>query len=204
MFSRLYRVQPAWRTAAASCRPRNVNAFCLSVDSSEDLTGSNFVDGRLSRDGNDTYSAVSPLGQHSLPCKFHNATENEISQAVTAAATAFTQFRRQPVSVRADFLRDIGSEIEALGERLIERSHEETGLPLPRLRNERARTVDQLGKFARFIEEGSWVQAHETVGGGVNIRRMLVSGGGTTTLVLVHNVGTKPRTGCIVCIADHG
>lgn len=76
--------------------------------------------------------------------------------------------------VRGAFLRCIGDEIEALGEDLIERTHYETGLPLIRLRNERARTVDQLKKFAVLVEEGSWVNAEAVIGGGVNLRRMQV------------------------------
>ncbi len=131
--------------------------------------------GRLSGASADVYTALSPLGQQALPCEFHNATAGEIADAAGAAARAFRSYRRQPPAERAAFLRQIGAEIEGLGEALIERAHEETGLPLPRLRNERARTVDQLKKFARFVEEGSWVHAHSVVGSGVNIRRMQAS-----------------------------
>ena len=138
------------------------------------LTGSNFIGGKLSRESKDTYTALSPLGQFNLPTNFHNATESEIDAAVDSAAEAFPQYRQQSASVRAGFLRTIGNNITALGEKLIDRAHQETGLPLPRLRNERARTVDQLGKFANLIEEGSWVDSHAVVGSGVNIRRMQV------------------------------
>eukprot|EP00750_Incisomonas_marina_P005393 INCI13931.2.p1 GENE.INCI13931.2~~INCI13931.2.p1 ORF type:complete len:484 (+),score=96.51 INCI13931.2:167-1618(+) len=144
------------------------------------LSGSNFVAGNLSRSGTDCYAALSPLGQYTLPCDFYNATEDEITEAVQAAAKAFRVYRRKSTVDRANFLRAIGHEIEGLGEDLIERAHHETGLPLPRLRSERARTVDQLRKFANFVEDGSWVNSLSNVGGGVNIRRMQVPVGPVT------------------------
>ena len=138
------------------------------------LSGGNFIAGRVSSEGQDTYQALSPMGQIDLPGVFHNATEAEITSAVMGADVAFQSYRNSPAASRATFLRTIGAEIEALGETLVERTHLETGLPLPRIRNERARTVDQLGKFADLVEEGSWVNARLVVGSGLNLRRQLV------------------------------
>ena len=47
----------------------------------------------------------------------------------------------------------------ALDDDLIERCHEETGLPKARLIGERGRTVNQLKLFAELLKEGSWVEA---------------------------------------------
>jgi alpha-ketoglutaric semialdehyde dehydrogenase len=174
--SRAAQLSPiAWITRAAPSAVRLLSSSSSSSGCTPGaLTGKNFIGGRLSGAGADVYAALSPLGQRALPCEFHNATADEIAEAAAAAARAFRSYRRTPPAERAAFLRQIGAEIEGLGEALIERAHEETGLPLPRLRNERARTVDQLKKFAKFVEEGSWVHAHSVVGSGVNIRRMQV------------------------------
>src|SRR5690606_28540093 len=53
----------------------------------------------------------------------------------------------------------IASEIEALGDELLQRAHAETGLPMARLTGERARTTGQLRLFAQLVREGSWVDA---------------------------------------------
>lgn len=172
------------------CVSRSFASFPTSLSKKAQLTGSNFVAGHLSRRGVDSYAALSPLGQHTLPCDFYNATEDEITEAVQAAAEAFRVYRRKSAVDRAKFLRAIGQEIESIGEVLIERAHQETGLPLPRLRNERARTVDQLRKFANFVEDGSWVNSLSNIGGGVNIRQMKACGLLECRFALAHN--TKP------------
>src|SRR5690606_3707207 len=60
---------------------------------------------------------------------------------------------------KADFLDAIGDEINALGDELIRRAMQETGLPEARLTGERARTVNQLKLFGTLLREGSWVDA---------------------------------------------
>ncbi len=70
-----------------------------------------------------------------------------------------TGFRAPGAKERATFLRRIGEYIETLGDELIQVCHEESKLPINRLRGERARTVNQLAMFADLIEEGSWVDA---------------------------------------------
>src|SRR6185436_733790 len=83
----------------------------------------------------------------------------EIDRAVRLASDAFEDFRSRPPEQRARLLDAIASEIEKLGDALIERANAETALGVPRLTGERARTANQLRMFARMVEEGSWVQA---------------------------------------------
>ncbi|HEX5472118.1 MAG TPA: aldehyde dehydrogenase (NADP(+)), partial [Lacipirellulaceae bacterium] len=59
----------------------------------------------------------------------------------------------------ADLLEAIASQIEALGDELLERGELETALPRPRLIGERARTCGQLRMFAKIVRDGSWVEA---------------------------------------------
>ena len=101
---------------------------------------------------------VAASGQPLAP-GFSEATAEEVDQALTAAAAAAEEFARTGRKHRSDFLQRIAAEIEALGEPLLARAHEETGLPLARLTGERARTCGQLRLFAEVVREGSWMEA---------------------------------------------
>jgi NADP-dependent aldehyde dehydrogenase len=78
---------------------------------------------------------------------------------MNAAAEAFTTFRNSTPEVIASLLETIASEIESLGDELIETSSLESGLPVARLTGERARTTGQLRLFASLVREGSFVDA---------------------------------------------
>lgn len=81
----------------------------------------------------------------------------EINKAIENSWLAFHQFRRKPLKQRADFLRTIAAEIEALGNKLIHTAMLETNLAEARLRNEKARTIFQLRDFASACEKGDWL-----------------------------------------------
>jgi len=83
----------------------------------------------------------------------------EVDRAAALAAAAFDDFRNAPLGKRAAFLEAIADNILALGDELIERAHAETGLPVPRLQGERARTVGQLRLFARVVRDGHFLGA---------------------------------------------
>ncbi|MEM8906699.1 MAG: aldehyde dehydrogenase (NADP(+)), partial [Bacteroidota bacterium] len=83
----------------------------------------------------------------------------EIEQAMQLAEQAFQNYKHSSGQKRANFLRTIAQEIEALGDELIHRAMQESGLPEGRLKGERGRTVNQLRLFAQVAEEGSWVEA---------------------------------------------
>lgn len=61
--------------------------------------------------------------------------------------------------MRAEFLERIADGIAALGDELIQRAHEETGLPEARLEGERGRTINQLKLFAEVVRSGQWLGA---------------------------------------------
>lgn len=75
------------------------------------------------------------------------------------AATAFPVYRKKSNAERAEFLERIASEIEALGDTLIQTAMAESNLPEARLLGERGRTANQLRLFANLVREGSWVEA---------------------------------------------
>lgn len=123
------------------------------------LHGQNFLGRTTSALGSTRIRAVNPAGSHALEPEFVEATRNEIDSALHLAQRAYKEYRRLAPTIRAAFLRRIADEIESLGDALIERANQESGLPAPRLEGERARTTNQLRLFAGLVEEGSWVDA---------------------------------------------
>ena len=90
---------------------------------------------------------------------FYEATIAEAGMALRLAQESFDAFRSRSPEDRAQLLDAIADQIMALGDELLERAHQETGLPMPRLTGERARAVNQAKLFAELIREGSWVDA---------------------------------------------
>lgn len=84
---------------------------------------------------------------------------SHVDRAAKLAAQAFDAYRKQPLATRAALLEAIASQIEALGDALIERAHAETGLPVARLQGERGRTVGQLRLFAGVVRQGHFLRA---------------------------------------------
>lgn len=105
------------------------------------------------------FQAVNPATGETLPGDFYEATEAEVNEACNRAAEAFTVYRKKSGQEKALFLERIATEIEALGDELIQRANDETGLLIARLTGERGRTTGQLRLFAQYLREGSWVNA---------------------------------------------
>lgn len=119
----------------------------------------NYIGYQSSAEGSQTFQAMNPATQTLLPGDFAIATPQEVDTAVTLAAKAWTSYRQTSGQQKAQFLRDIATEIEALGDQLIERACQESGLPAGRITGERGRTCNQLRLFAKVVEEGHWVDA---------------------------------------------
>jgi NADP-dependent aldehyde dehydrogenase len=106
-----------------------------------------------------TFQAVSPIDNQILDGHFEIATSDTINKVVEQAAQAFQIYRKKSGAEIAAFLEQAATEIENLGDALIERAHLETALPTARLIGERGRTCNQLRLFATVAREGSWVDA---------------------------------------------
>ncbi len=144
------------------------------------ISGAHYIAGTVSREGSAIFHSVDPR-TGALGSAFVNATPAEIDRAVQAAQEAFAQTRAYPAARIAALLDAIALAIEDLGDDLLALTEQETGLPNPRLRNERARTTGQLRKFAALLREGSYVDAiidsalpDRTPAPRPSIRRMLV------------------------------
>ncbi len=123
------------------------------------ITGEHIIASTFTASKNHTFQATNPVSGETLSTEFHEATQEEINQAVERAEDSFQAYRKKSGQEKAAFLEKIGEEIMALGDELITRCEQETGLPQGRLQGERGRTVNQLKLFAELLRDGTWVDA---------------------------------------------
>ncbi len=86
-------------------------------------------------------------------------TEDEINEAVQKAHAAFLLYRNFSGNIKANFLKEIATGIEANRNVLLHTSMQETFLAETRLNGEINRTINQIKLFADLLKEGSWVKA---------------------------------------------
>lgn len=89
--------------------------------------------------------------------QFAVATADHVDAAARGAEEAFTTFAELSRTERATFLRQIATEIEALGDQITAIGVRETGLPDVRLNGERGRTAGQFRLFAEHVEKGDYL-----------------------------------------------
>ncbi|MBM1106878.1 aldehyde dehydrogenase (NADP(+)) [Aurantibacter crassamenti] len=123
------------------------------------ITGKNYIGAAQSATGSKTYKTFDPKLNLETEWTFTEATAEEIDNAVSEASSAFKLYSATSATEKANFLRVIAQEIEALGDTLIQTYMKESGLPEGRAKGERGRTMGQLNAFAALLEEGSWVDA---------------------------------------------
>ena len=87
------------------------------------------------------------------------ADHSHVNLASELAAKAHIEFSNIDPDKRAIFLENIADEILALGDSLVQRAVEETGLPQARIEGERGRTIGQLKLFAQNLRKGYWIDA---------------------------------------------
>src|SRR5687768_16296176 len=119
------------------------------------LHGKSLIAGNTGIAGGKTFRAVNPANGLPLEPEFHEASAAEVNRALDAASIAFANYRARSGAERARLLEAIAAEIEALGDALLDCMNSETGLPIPRITGERARTCSQLRLFAQLAREGS-------------------------------------------------
>jgi NADP-dependent aldehyde dehydrogenase len=123
------------------------------------IEGKNLIGFTQSAQGERTFRGFNPRSASALDPAFHEASQSEIDRALELAAEAAVTLRSVSAEKRADFLLAIREEILALGDVLVERAAQESGLDMARLQGERDRTTNQLKLFADIVKEGSWVDA---------------------------------------------
>jgi NADP-dependent aldehyde dehydrogenase len=119
------------------------------------ITGELFIAGERVATGK-TYKAVAPSTGAKLEESFSIASPAEVARACQAAEAAFASYSATGPEERAKFLEAIADNLEGLGDALLERGVQETGLPTARLTGERGRTANQLRLFAGELRDGGY------------------------------------------------
>ncbi|MBT2597263.1 aldehyde dehydrogenase (NADP(+)) [Arthrobacter sp. ISL-72] len=120
------------------------------------LTGHSLIAGQPVVGEGKTAFGFNPASNEPLEPAYTLITENQLKSATAAAADAFASFSTLDPETHAGFLEAIAENIEAIGDELIIRAGQETGLPAARLQGERARTTGQLRLFATVVRQGDF------------------------------------------------
>jgi alpha-ketoglutaric semialdehyde dehydrogenase len=118
----------------------------------ESIIGAGFVGGDQGE-----FRAVDPSTGFDIEPAFGLAGSADVARACALAWDAFDAYRATTPDARAEFMERIAQNILDIGDDLIVRAMQESGLPRARLEGERGRTVGQLRLFATTVREGSWM-----------------------------------------------
>ncbi|PIU19164.1 MAG: aldehyde dehydrogenase (NADP(+)) [Elusimicrobia bacterium CG08_land_8_20_14_0_20_59_10] len=124
----------------------------------KNLTGKHLIGGKFCGTGG-RFRGVDPASGAALEPAFCEAGTSEVNKALELADKAFDFLQTVPVTKIAALLERIAQGLEAEGAAIIARAHQETALPVERLRSELARTAGQARTFAALARGGSWAQA---------------------------------------------
>lgn len=123
------------------------------------LKGTLLVAGQDIQGSQRAIHGINPATNETLEPAYLGGTKADVEQAVSAAWQAFDAYRSISVEARATFLETIADEILALGDALVERAVQESGLPKARIEGERGRTMGQLRLFANVVRLGKATDA---------------------------------------------
>lgn len=123
------------------------------------LSGRSLLGENATETKGSSFRGINPASGAELEPVFYSATAEDIDQAANLASDAFPTLAALSGRDRATLLRRIAERLTAEGAVIVDRTHLETGLPVPRLQGELVRTTNQLKLFAELLEEGSWVNA---------------------------------------------
>ncbi|WP_439487117.1 aldehyde dehydrogenase (NADP(+)) [Blastomonas fulva] len=122
------------------------------------ITGDLFIASQRVQRADPGFRAVAAATGSAIEPSFSIATKADVAAACLAANGAFPAYRALPRESRARFLEAIADQIEGLGDGLIDRAMEESGLPRARLTGERGRTAGQLRLFATELRLGDYLR----------------------------------------------
>ncbi|WP_250453636.1 aldehyde dehydrogenase (NADP(+)) [Caballeronia sp. ATUFL_M2_KS44] len=121
------------------------------------LTGNLLIGQQSVHGSNGSIKAVNASTGAAIEPAFGGATLADLDRACALAWSAFDVYRETAPEARAKFLEAIAQNILDIGDDLIERCMQESGLPRPRLEGERGRTVGQLRMFADVVRNGDYL-----------------------------------------------
>ncbi|MEK0155715.1 aldehyde dehydrogenase (NADP(+)) [Arthrobacter oryzae] len=120
------------------------------------LTGHSLIAGQPVVGEGKAAFGFNPASNEQLEPAYTLLSGEQLKAATAAAADAYPSFSTLDPETHAHFLEAIADNIEAIGDELIIRAGQETGLPAARLQGERARTTGQLRLFASVVRQGDF------------------------------------------------
>lgn len=121
-----------------------------------ELTGNNIIGGELVAGNGSSVTAINPNTNQQLQPEYVSVSDADFDKAMELAWSAFLEYRLIADEKKAEFLEVIAEEIENIGEHIVARAMQETGLPQARLEGEKGRTCGQLRLFAQVLREGKY------------------------------------------------
>ncbi|NUU64976.1 aldehyde dehydrogenase (NADP(+)) [Enterobacteriaceae bacterium BIT-l23] len=118
------------------------------------LTGQQFIGAERTGSGEATLLSLRAADGQPTGWRFYAASPREADAAASAAQAASADYGQTSPQARAGFLEAIADELDAFGEDFFDVVHQETALPLARLKGERARTSGQMRLFAQVLRRG--------------------------------------------------
>lgn len=115
-----------------------------------------FLIGAREVSSDEVFRGYDPSTNELIEPAFAISTPGDVAEACRLADAAFDSFRETDPEDRARFLEAIADGIDALGDELVQRAMQESGLPQARLTGERGRTTGQLRLFATVLRQGRW------------------------------------------------
>jgi NADP-dependent aldehyde dehydrogenase len=115
--------------------------------------------GAEARQSDTRFTSVDPATGEALRPDFSSAGAEAVDAACALAEAAFPAYAAITPERRGAFLDAAAQAILDIGDELIVRAMQESGLPRARLEGERARTVGQLRLFASVVRQGDWLDA---------------------------------------------
>jgi NADP-dependent aldehyde dehydrogenase len=105
------------------------------------------------------FQTFNPLLNCANPQYITENTEEDLCKAVDLAHDAFIRLGEISNENRAVFLEQIATNIEELGDVLLDMYCAESGFTLERAQTEQTRTTKQLRDFASVVRKNEWIQA---------------------------------------------
>ncbi len=121
------------------------------------INGDLLIGGAGVRGSEGAYRGIDPSSGAAIAPDFAGAGTAQLDRACALAEEAFDAYREAPLDLRASFLEAIAGHILAIGDALVDRASQETGLPRARIESERGRTVGQLRLFAEVVRDGAFL-----------------------------------------------
>ncbi|TJY69677.1 aldehyde dehydrogenase (NADP(+)) [Arthrobacter sp. CAU 1506] len=119
------------------------------------ITGRSIIASEPTVGSHGSTRAINPATGESLDPEFTFVGPADVDAAAKQAAEAFDTYRTTAPDRRAAFLEAIAANLDSIKDEVVQRAHQETGLPLARLQGEHGRTTGQLRMFAAELRLGA-------------------------------------------------